>query len=69
MLLQNSNDIELIICLRRSFTGSQLICSNYFCSISALLFNFKQNPMHLFWSICNFDFNLLSKLGYQAENA
>ena len=25
--------------------------------------------MHLCWSICNFDFNLLFKLGYQAEQA
>ena len=25
--------------------------------------------MHLFWSICNFDFNLLFKLGYQAKQA
>ena len=25
--------------------------------------------MHLFWSVCNFDFNLLLKLRYQAEQA
>ena len=32
------NDIELIICSKRSFTGSQLICSNSFRPICALLF-------------------------------
>ena len=71
MLLQKLNDliIELIICLKRSFTGSQLICLNSFCSLCALLFNFRQNRMHLFYSICNIDFNILFKLGYQAEQA
>ena len=63
VLLQNLKDIELIICLKRSLTGSQLICSNSFCPICALLFKFRQNRMHLFWSICKFDFNLLLRLG------
>ena len=67
VLLQNLKDIELITYLKRSLTGSQLIFSNSFCPICALLFKFR--IMHLFWSICNFDFNLLFKLGYQAEQA
>ena len=60
MLLQNLKDIELITCLKRSLTGGQLIFPNSFCPICALLFKFTHNHMHLFWSICNFDFNLLS---------
>ena len=59
MLLQNLKDIKLI-CLKLSFTGSQLICVDSFCHICALLFKFRQNCMHFFWAICNFDFNLLS---------
>ena len=69
VLLQNLKNIELIICLKRSLTGSQLIFSNSFYPICALLFKFRQNRMHLFWSSCNFDFNLLFKLGHQAEQA
>ena len=69
VLLQNLNDIELIICLKQSFTGSQLIFWNSFCPICALLFKFRQNRMRLFWIICNFDFNLLFNLGYQSEQA
>ena len=66
MLLQNLNEIELTIYLKRSFTGSQLICSNSFHPICALLFKIEQNRLHLVWSICNF--NLLFKLNkYQAE--
>ena len=63
MLLQNLEDIELIICLKRSLTGSQLICLNSFCPICALLFKFRQNRMPLFWSICNFGFNLCLSWG------
>ena len=59
MLLQNLKDIKLI-CLKLSFTGSQLICVDSFCHICALLFKFRQNCMHFFGAICNFDFNLLS---------
>ena len=66
-ILRNLSDIELIICSKRSFTGSQV--SNSFCLTWALLFKFRQNRMHLFWSICNFEFNLLFTLGYQAEQA
>ena len=60
-------DIELIICSKRSFTGSQLNFSNLFCPLRTLLFNFIQNRMHLFWSISNFNFNLWFELVYQAE--
>ena len=67
MLLQNLKDIELITYLKRSLTGSQLIFLNSFSPICAVLFKLRPNRMHLFWSICNFDFNLLFKLGYQAE--
>ena len=59
MLLQNLRNIKLI-CLKLSFTGSQFICLDSFCPICALLFKSRQNCMHLFWAICNFDFNLLS---------
>ena len=69
MILQNLNDIELTISLKWLVTGSQLICSNPSCPICALLFKFGQNRVHLSWSICNFDFNLLFKLGYQTEQA
>ena len=69
MLLQNLNDIELMICLIRSFTGNHLVFLNSFFPICALLFKSRQNRMHLFWSICDFEFNLLFKLGYRAEQA
>ena len=69
VLLQNLNNIELIICLKWLFMGSHLICLNSFCPICTLLFKFRQNCMHLFWSICNCDFNLLFKLGCQAEQS
>ena len=67
VLLQNLNDIELIIYSKQSFTGSQSFFSNSICPIWALLFKFKHNCMYLFWSICNFKFSILLKLGYQAE--
>ena len=66
-LLQNLND--LIIYLKWSFKDSQLIFLNSSCPISTLSFKFRQNRVHLFWAICDFDFNLLFKLGYQAEQA
>ena len=69
MLLQNLNDIDLIMSSKRSTMHSQLIFWNSFCPIRALLFKFRQDRMHLFWSICNFDFNLLFKSGYQADQA
>ena len=37
VLLQNLNDIQLVICLKQLFMGSQLICSNSFCPICAVL--------------------------------
>ena len=37
MLLQNLNDIQLVICLKQLFMGSQLIYSNSFCPICAVL--------------------------------
>ena len=60
--------IELIHILNWSFMGNQFIFSNSIKPIWCLLFRFWQNPMHLFWSICNFDFNLLFRLGYQAKH-
>ena len=68
MLLQNLNDIELMICLRWSFTDSQLICSISFCPLCALLFKFRQNHIDLFILFLIY-FNLLFKLEYQAEQA
>ena len=57
-----------IHCSNRSFImDSQFIFSN--SVIWDLLFKFRQKRMHLFWSICDFDFNLLFRLGYQAEHA
>ena len=53
VLLQNLKYIELIICLKPSLSGSQLICLNSLCPICTQLFKFRQNRMHLFWSICN----------------
>ena len=50
MLLQNLNDTELIICSKRSFTGSQLICLSSFRPVFALLFKFRQTRIHLCWS-------------------
>ena len=50
VLLQNLNDTEQIICSKRSFTGSQLICLNSFRPVFALLFKFRQNRIHLCWS-------------------
>ena len=45
-----------------NFTGNQLFLSKMFCLLWALLFKFRQNPIHLLLSICNFDFiNLLFK--------
>ena len=61
--------IELIHCSNRSFMGSQFIFSNSVKPIWALLSKFRQKRMHLFWSICNLDFNLLFRLEYQAEHA
>ena len=49
--------IELIHCSNRSFMGSQFIFSNSVKPIWALLSKFRQKRMHLFWSICNLDFN------------
>ena len=37
VLLQNLNNIELVICSKRSFTGSQLIVSNLIRPISPII--------------------------------
>ena len=50
--------IELMHCLNRSFMCIQFISSNSNKQIWDLLFRFRQKRMHLFWSICNSDFNL-----------
>ena len=67
--LKYLNVIELIHCSNRWFVGSQFIFSNSVKLVWVLLYKFRQKRMHLFWSICNFDFNLLFRLGYQAEHA
>ena len=68
-LLQNLNDIELVICLKW-----YLWAANWFARIRFILYgpyysNSDRIVFILFWSIFNFDFNLLFKLGYQGEKA
>ena len=68
-LLKHLKVTELTHCSNQSFMGSKLISSNWGKPIWALLFKFRQTRINLFWSICNFDFNLLFRLTYQAEHA
>ena len=65
VLLQNLKDIELIICLQQWFTGNQLICSNSFCPIRALLFKFRQSNIKVeYWSqILKWKSNIKLNLG------
>ena len=65
LLFKHSNDIELINCSKWLFTGSQLIFLHSSCSFWSLFFTLRPNSICLFWRICNFDFNLLFKLGFQ----
>ena len=65
VLFKHSNDIELINSLKWLFTGSQLIFLNSSCPLWALFFKLRLNSICLIWRICNFDFNLLFKLGFQ----
>ena len=68
-LLKYLKVIELMQYSNRSLMGSQFFFSNSVRPIWALPFKFRQEQMHLFWSICNFVFNLLFRFGYQAEQA
>ena len=61
--------IELTHRSNRSFMRRQFIFSNSVKPIWVLLSKFRQKQIHLYWSIWNFDFNLLFRLTYQAEHA
>ena len=67
-LLQYLKVIGVIRCSNRSFMGSQFIFSSSIKLVWALLFEFRQTRMYLFWRICNFGFSWSFRSGYQAEH-
>ena len=67
--MQNLNEIEPIVCSKQSFKGCQLNFSTEFVQHESYYSNPDRIARISFWGICNFDFNLSFKLGYQVEQA